>query len=1228
MPPRQRRSVDDLLREQGMRTRPSVDSLLKQQDVKRRRSVDDLLNEQEDKDKPGGNWLDTGISAGLRFIPSIVGTVGGVTIGTLGGATAGTAALPVAGTVAGGISGGTIGASVGGSAGSALGEFLGQKYEQARGLRDDVNYKSVLAQGAIGAIPLGASGKILANVGKGALMGAGNTTAMALTERGEAPSVDELAGGAVLGGAFGGGTAAVMRKLGRGAKVPAKAPVEAPDAALSRALGLEPEVAVIGRPDSGLPQQNPYRAAEGATTRPYGLSTEDWANRDPLLATVPDRLRPEPRNATAFRNILPRHISDRIDHPNWFDANGRPFEKWSMQPAERAEVQAAQQDIQANDTPKARGALSRILDRIRQRIDGEGESGAASRVDDAPLRQPTDSVPPPLEPPTGRVPPSQATVEPQEVGGGTRYGTAYNRMVTEVGAESEPRQPRKIRTADSTPDHVLEGEDRLAPSGVEARHPGAAGEEVRALLEEYDGALMNAHGGGRRSLENIQAQGESHGIEGDLAPGLNFKNSGEAWTYMLRESDLIELRMNLKAKIADGSATSQDIQALAEVNKRLPGAVGSVSSGLSEAGRSLRVGGVEIPGNVKSVIQQGIRAARKAGLNDAEIEKLLEEVGEDNYVGWADAMLKASARNITKEQILSGYFTANLLFGPVTQLRNIFGNTVNLATKPALTPFAAAIDRFNVWNNPEVYTQRTVYAGEIPAQLRAIKKGFNEGWDEFKYVMQHGFSKEPIAGSTGTLDFNHPEMPAFYFRGKEIIGGGIKNPANALRRFMSGTDSLFRKITEEMDIAGQSYTKARNLHGKGTSEFQALFDELRLNPTAEMRAAAQLEGARTTFQEKSGAATQSFLDLKAKYKILHYLGMTFVKTPGAIAKQGIELTPMGLLMKGAKGAAGATDLERRAIRTVQARAMAGTAAAMPLWLLAASDRLTGAMPLERSARAEWEASGKQANSIKIGDRWVNYMWAQPLAMPLSMVASAYESWTRAGAKDDELQPMIGRVMGSIVPTAMGVGRSILDQNYLMGISNLLKSVASEDERFIDSYAANIGQGFVPASGLLRTAQRATDQTYRRPQSAKERFKAALPGLSQSVNPRLDRFGQPVIRPGGVVGGALNIFGLKKDESDPVSVAMKRAGVRVSPSDPIKTIALGNRTEAQLTPEDAFAAGQFKGQELYDMLLPLISGAGFDKLPIPIQRDRIERKIIQSRSRSQAKIVAEQRKKQR
>lgn len=141
-----------------------------------------------------GSTLDTFISGGLRFVPSVAG-------GLIGAA----AAAPTG-------PGAILGLSAGGAAGAGLGDFLAQQYEIARGIRTEYSPWGTAVETGLGAIPIKGASRLLPAMTKAGAMSGLAQGAHDFFEHGRMPELEDLLFSTGVGMATGG----VVHGVGRG----------------------------------------------------------------------------------------------------------------------------------------------------------------------------------------------------------------------------------------------------------------------------------------------------------------------------------------------------------------------------------------------------------------------------------------------------------------------------------------------------------------------------------------------------------------------------------------------------------------------------------------------------------------------------------------------------------------------------------------------------------------------------------------------------------------------------------------------------------------------------------------------------------------------------------------------------------------------------------------------------------------------------------------------------
>jgi hypothetical protein len=354
---------------------------------------------------------------------------------------------------------------------------------------------------------------------------------------------------------------------------------------------------------------------------------------------------------------------------------------------------------------------------------------------------------------------------------------------------------------------------------------------------------------------------------------------------------------------------------------------------------------------------------------------------------------------------------------------------------------------------------------------------------------------------------------------------------------------------------------------------------------------------RAVFQEPLGPRLAKFQAWARSVPGLEFI-IPFIRTPANILKQGLEYSPAGALMQGVRQ-------EGRAGTQAQARVAVGTAAAGALAWLAASGRMSGSGPRDEGERTALMEKGWRPNSFKIGDSWVSYQLFQPVSVQASLIANAFEAW-QANKDEGAGTAAVSTVFRSL--------DSFLDQTFLSGVFDVVQAI-SRGETSPDAALRTAGRmthSMTPLAGLQRSARDWKDPVVRRPDSAADAFKANVPGLSESVRPRIDRFGEEVTREGGPVRRTFDPMNVSSERDDPVARELDRLGV--TPVTP-RAVLTRRGEQLEMTSQQETALQQMKGRAMRFALERLIASAGYQQLDDSQRTARLERAIRAANQRT-------------
>lgn len=218
-----------------------------------------------------------------------------------------------------------------------------------------------------------------------------------------------------------------------------------------------------------------------------------------------------------------------------------------------------------------------------------------------------------------------------------------------------------------------------------------------------------------------------------------------------------------------------------------------------------------------------------------------------------------------------------------------------------------------------------------------------------------------------------------------------------------------------------------------------------------------------------------------------------IKFPYNLTRFGIKRTPLGLLAPSTReGLRAGGDVQAE----VSARLAVGTLATMALWSLAQNGQVTGAYPTDPEERKRWAQEGIQANSVKVGGRWISYKLTQPLGQQLALIASAHEAFLKG--KDGKASDGVSEMVKQLVNGG-------LDTSFFDDMGNLFSLLGANDPYEQKSALNGLATSLFP--NIVRDVRKQVDPNRRVPTNVKQAVENVIPGLSERVNPRVNAVGE-------------------------------------------------------------------------------------------------------------------------
>ena len=262
--------------------------------------------------------------------------------------------------------------------------------------------------------------------------------------------------------------------------------------------------------------------------------------------------------------------------------------------------------------------------------------------------------------------------------------------------------------------------------------------------------------------------------------------------------------------------------------------------------------------------------------------------------------------------------------------------------------------------------------------------------------------------------------------------------------------------------------------------------------------------------------------------------------------------------------------------------------------------LTGELPSNPSDQEQWRLEGKQPESMKIGDSWVPISRISPFGGMLTMAASMLQNAEEAGATG-----VMGALTEAPIASGLTVTRSLLNQPMVTGPQEALEALSTSSpqdaERLGRRFVSSMVGSFVP-TGIAQMAR--AEGVQRLPQNVLQDITSRIPGLQETAPARLDIFGEPVQKAGGLVNVALSPLPATADRTrqDPLVAEMARVKAAIAP------MGRGKGEDMELYQYRQREAGRFVREDL----TALMQSAEYQAADDDTKRELIKDTVTQAR----------------
>lgn len=434
------------------------------------------------------------------------------------------------------------------------------------------------------------------------------------------------------------------------------------------------------------------------------------------------------------------------------------------------------------------------------------------------------------------------------------------------------------------------------------------------------------------------------------------------------------------------------------------------------------------------------------------------------------------------KDMFNEYYINNLVSGLKTHSVNIVSNLVTAGLQLPEHALAAGVGGIR-----SALTRSTdkVYFSELGPRLTGMLQGARTGLANARIALKTGRAS----------DDTHKVESRF----QHAIPGRLGHVVRIPTRMLTAEDEFFKGMALGSDLAGSAVRRARaeGLRGEALS---ARIAELNANPSDEALRAAKDYARYVTFQRQLGPLGMRASQLSNEVPGLKII-IPFVRTPTNLLKFAVERSPAAPLLKEwrADMMAGGARRDLAMVRATSGTALGALAAS---W--AAQGIVTGGGPADDNARRILMADGWQPYSIKIGGKYYSYARLDPLATTLGMAADYVDKSGKMTERQADEQAMT--LTASII-------QNLENKVWLSGMADFAQAV-DDPERYGPAYVRRTLATLAVPVGVNQVAQ-TFDPVPREAKTIGEQVQSRIPGLSDDLRPRLDAWGRPILKEGGL-----------------------------------------------------------------------------------------------------------------
>jgi len=521
-------------------------------------------------------------------------------------------------------------------------------------------------------------------------------------------------------------------------------------------------------------------------------------------------------------------------------------------------------------------------------------------------------------------------------------------------------------------------------------------------------------------------------------------------------------------------------------------------------------------------------------------------------------------KGVSMSEMVYALYYSHMLSGLSTQIVNAIGNAFSF-----LAEVGVALAR-NIAN-----PHRTAQI------LRAVYLGFTRGgWQKAKSTFLTGVTIGKLEDKLQIMNPLEAFDPSLDLERDSSLGykavGKYANLMKWVGRAMMSVDVAFYKMSQNVVAASKGVhmgtqdqwdaakTAARNeLIGRGMTEDEKDFARLQEVRAVELYEEARIGGdddkfiawvdaheiaLETTFNNEvkgplgkiaTGIANTS------KHVGLLKLVVPFTRVVANVTNRSLDFTPWGFI-RAIRGIKGDSDWNVRGVGTAMEavkserfiRAAAGTVGLVALFAKAAQHAdeddpefaIFGRGPADQDARELFYERGGKPYTVKIGDAYYSYL-TSPMSVALGAIGAIFDGKRDEGRKGLKA----GEVTGDLLSghTILSMLNVTFSQSFLSGLSDLISAIDSPhgERKFQAFLGRTAGTMMTPFGNLTKQIDKYwLNPEIQQSEGLRQAILKEIPFARNSLNVRLNRFGEPITNKGGLLGSRFVTF---EQTEDPV-----------------------------------------------------------------------------------------------